>query len=327
MDYLKIYALGTIFILFVQGLNPFISAQGHSILAMLTILIGALLNVILDPIFIFTFNLGVKGASLATIISQFVSFIWVVSFFFMKGSTFKIQMKEMKLKKKIVLGILFLGLSPFIMTLTESMIQIVFNVCLKMASDGKTSTLTASLTIMLSALQLISLPLNGLGYGIAPFVSYNYGKGDAYRLKKGIKYTFIIAFIFSLILYLPSMIFPQIYAFVFNADQEVTIILKKYLPLFLMGTIMFSIQMTLQNINVALGQGKTAIFLAVFRKVILLIPLCFIFSYTIGYQGVFLSEGIADLIAGTITGIVIFTTFPKVIQKRELQVKQQNENY
>ena len=327
VDYLKIYALGTIFILFVQGLNPFISAQGHSILAMLTILIGALLNVILDPIFIFTFNLGVKGASLATIISQFVSFIWVVSFFFMKGSTFKIQIKEMKLKKKIVLGILFLGLSPFIMTLTESMIQIVFNVCLKMTSDGKTSTLTASLTIMLSALQLISLPLNGLGYGIAPFVSYNYGKGDAYRLKKGIKYTFIIAFIFSLILYLPSMIFPQIYAFVFNADQEVTIILKKYLPLFLMGTIMFSIQMTLQNINVALGQGKTAIFLAVFRKVILLIPLCFIFSYTIGYQGVFLSEGIADLIAGTITGIVIFTTFPKVIQKRELQVKQQNENY
>lgn len=327
VDYLKIYALGTIFILFVQGLNPFISAQGHSILAMLTILIGALLNVILDPIFIFTFNLGVKGASLATIISQFVSFIWVVSFFFMKGSTFKIQMKEMKLKKKIVLGILFLGLSPFIMTLTESMIQIVFNVCLKMTSDGKTSTLTASLTIMLSALQLISLPLNGLGYGIAPFVSYNYGKGDAYRLKKGIKYTFIIAFIFSLILYLPSMIFPQIYAFVFNADQEVTIILKKYLPLFLMGTIMFSIQMTLQNINVALGQGKTAIFLAVFRKVILLIPLCFILSYTIGYQGVFLSEGIADLIAGTITGIVIFTTFPKVIQKRELQVKQENKNH
>lgn len=123
------------------------------------------------------------------------------------------------------------------------------------------------------------------------------------------------------------MIFPQIYAFVFNADQEVTIILKKYLPLFLMGTIMFSIQMTLQNINVALGQGKTAIFLAVFRKVILLIPLCFILSYTIGYQGVFLSEGIADLIAGTITGIVIFTTFPKVIQKRELQVKQENKNH
>ncbi len=323
-EYLKIYALGTIFILLVQGLNPFISAQGHSIIAMFTILIGALLNVLLDPIFIFTFDLGVKGASLATILAQFISFLWVLFFFLMKGSIFKIKFKEMKIDYKLLGGILFLGLSPFIMTLTESMIQIVFNVCLKTASDGKTSTLTASLTIMLSALQLISLPLNGLGYGIAPYVSYNYGKGDRYRLNKGIQYTFILAFIFSIILYLPSMFFPQLYAYVFNADEAVTKIIQQYLPLFLMGTIMFSIQMTLQNVNVALGQGKTAICLAVFRKVILLIPLCFILTYTIGFKGVFLSEGIADLIAGTITGTVLFISFPKVIKKRELEVAKQN---
>ena len=208
-EYLKIYALGTIFILLVQGLNPFISAQGHSIIAMFTILIGALLNVLLDPIFIFTFDLGVKGASLATILAQFISFLWVLFFFLMKGSIFKIKFKEMKIDYKLLGGILFLGLSPFIMTLTESMIQIVFNVCLKTASDGITSTLTASLTIMLSALQLISLPLNGLGYGIAPYVSYNYGKGDRYRHNKGIQYTFILAFIFSIILYLPSMFLPS----------------------------------------------------------------------------------------------------------------------
>ncbi|MDY4787802.1 MAG: MATE family efflux transporter [Bacilli bacterium] len=320
-DYLKIYALGSIFIIIVQGLNPFISAEGHALLAMLTTLIGAILNIILDPIFIFTFSLGVKGASIATILSQFVSFVWVLIVFFQKESIFKFNIKEMKLKKEIMLGILFLGLSPFIMTFTESLIQIVFNVCLKLSTGGESSDYTAALTIMLSALQLISLPLNGLGYGIAPFVSYNYGKGDGYRLKKGIKYTFIIALIFVLIVYSISMLFPIIYARLFNASDSVTLIIKQYTPLFLMGSIMFCVQMTLQNVNVALGQGKTAVILATLRKVVILIPLCFILSNLIGFKGVYLSEGIADLVAGIITSIVIFTTFPKVINKRVIETQ------
>lgn len=324
-DYLRIYALGSVFIILVQGLNPFISAQGHSFVAMGTILIGAILNVILDPILIFNANLGVQGASLATIISQFVSFIWVIGFFMMKGSTFKFRFKEMKLSKTIVPGILILGLSPFIMTFTESLIQIVFNVCLKISTGGNSSDYTAALTVMLSALQLISLPLNGLGFGIAPFISYNYGSGDSIRLKKGIIYTFVIAVCFSIVLYLPSMIFPEMYAYVFSATNEVTILVKKYLPLFIMGTIMFSIQMTLQNINVALGQGKTAVSLAVFRKVILLIPLCFILTYTIGFEGVYLSEGITDFVAGTVTAIVIFITFPRAIKKREQELAKENQ--
>lgn len=320
-DYLKIYALGSIFIIIVQGLNPFISAEGHALLAMLTTLIGAILNIILDPIFIFTFNLGVKGASIATILSQFVSFVWVLIVFCQKESIFKFNIKEMKLKKEIMLGILFLGLSPFIMTFTESLIQIVFNVCLKLSTGGESSDYTAALTIMLSALQLISLPLNGLGYGIAPFVSYNYGKGDGYRLKKGIKYTFIIALIFVLIVYSISMLFPIIYARLFNASDSVTLIIKQYTPLFLMGSIMFCVQMTLQNVNVALGQGKTAVILATLRKVVILIPLCFILSNLIGFKGVYLSEGIADLVAGIITSIVIFITFPKVINKRVIETQ------
>lgn len=321
-DYLKIYALGSIFIVLVQGLNPFISAQGQALLSMATTLIGAILNIILDPIFIFNFGLGVKGAALATIISQFASFVWVIAFFFAKGSIFKFNFHDMKLKNNIVCSILYLGMSSFIMTITESFIQIVFNVCLKISTGGESSAYTAALTIMLSALQLISLPLNGLGYGIAPFVSYNYGRGDAYRLKKGIKYTYIISLIFSIVLYVVSMSFPEIYSYIFNASDEVGLIVKKFAPLFLMGTIMFSIQMTLQNINVALGQGKTATILAVMRKVILLIPLCFIFTYTIGYKGVYLSEGVADLIAGTITGIVIFITFPKVINNKAKAVNE-----
>lgn len=319
-EYLRIYALGTVFVILVQGLNPFISATGHSFIAMATTTIGAMINIILDPIFIFNMNLGVKGAALATIISQFISFIWVISFFLMKGSNFKFKLSDMKLDFKLVGSILFLGLSPFIMMVTESAIQIVFNVCLKNTTGIDSSNYVAALTIMLSALQLVSLPLNGLGFGIAPFVSYNYGKGDSYRNKKAIKYTFIIGFIFGSIFYIISMAFPEIYAYVFNANDEVTKLVKTYCPLFLMGTIMFTIQMTLQNINVALGQGKCAVTLAVLRKVIILIPLCFLLSHFLGFKGVYMSEGIADLVAGIITGIVIFVTFPKVLKKREEEV-------
>ena len=325
--YLKIYALGTIFIIMVQGLNPFISAQGHSILAMGTTLLGALLNIALDPLFIFVFNMGVEGAALATVLSQLASFIWLIILFFTKGSTFTLKLKEMKPNWKIIAPILFLGLSPFIMTLTESIIQIVFNVCLKISTGGSSSSYTAALTIMLSALQLISLPLNGLGYGIAPFVSYNYGTGDSSRLKKGIIYTFLIGLIFDIAIYTTSMCVPQIYGYIFSADEEVMELVKTYTPLFLMGTIMFVIQMTLQNINVALGQGKCAVILATLRKVVILIPLCFILTYTVGFQGVYMSEGITDLVAGVITGIVIFITFPKVINKRAKEVdKNSSEN-
>ncbi len=319
-DYLKIYSLGTIFVILVQGLNPFISATGHSFIAMGTIALGAIINIILDPVFIFNMGLGVKGAALATIISQIISFVRVICFFFMKGSNFKFNIKQMKIDWKIVGAFLFLGLSPFIMMATESAIQIVFNVCLKNTTGANSSNYVAALTIMLSALQLVSLPLNGLGFGIAPFVSYNYGKGDSSRIKKAIKYTFIIGFTFGSIFYIASMAFPEMYALIFNANEEVTDLVKSYCPLFLMGTIMFTIQMTLQNINVALGQGKCAVSLAVLRKVIILIPLCFILSNAIGFKGVYMSEGIADLIAGAITGTVIFITFPRVLRKREEEV-------
>lgn len=320
-EYLKIYALGTIFVIIVQGLNPFITATGHSIISMGTIALGAIINIILDPIFIYTLQLGVKGAAIATILSQMISFVWVISFFFLKGSNFKFSFKDMKLDFRLIGTFLFLGLSPFIMTITESAIQIVFTVSLKMSTGINSSEYVAALTVMLSALQLVSLPLNGLGFGIAPFVSYNYGKGDAYRIKKAIKYTFIIGFIFGSIFYIVSMSFPEIYAMIFNANESVYKLVKEYAPLFLMGTIMFTIQMTLQNINVALGQGKCAVILAVLRKVVILIPLCLILANTIGYKGVYMSEGIADLIAGVITGVVIFITFPKVINKRAEEVK------
>lgn len=321
-SYLKVYSFGTLFVLLAQGLNPFITAQGYSFMAMASVLIGAITNIGLDPLLIFVCDLGVKGASLATVISQGISFIWITAFFFTKKSKFKLRFKDMKLKAKRIAGILSLGVSPFIMTLTECAIQIVFNVNLNAATGGN-KDYTAALTIMLSALQLISLPLNGLGYGMQPFVSYNYGKGNAERLKKGIKYITIIAFIFGTSIWAVSMAAPQAYAFIFSASGSVKDIVKTYTPLFLMGSVMFFVQMTLQNVNVALGQAKSALLLAVLRKVVILIPLCFTLTHFLGFKGVYMSEGIADFVAGAITAVVIFTTFPKVFKRREEELKRQ----
>ena len=318
--YLKIYSCGTLFVILAQGLNPFITAQGASLTAMLSVGIGALLNVALDPLFIFVFDMGIAGASLATVLSQFVSFVWIFCFLHSRKSAFKFRISEMKWEKRRIAGILSLGVSPFVMTITECAIQIVFNVNLNRATGGN-EDYTAALTSMLSALQLISLPLNGLGFGMQPFVSYNYGQGNEKRLKEGIRDVTIIAFVFALAVWSVSLAAPQIYARAFSASESVSGIVTSYAPYFLMGSIMFFVQMTLQNVNVALGQARSALLLAVLRKVVILIPLCFILTNAVGFKGVYLSEGIADFIAGAITSAVFLATFPKVFKKRAEEVR------
>ena len=322
-SYLKIYSCGTVFVMLAQGLNPFILTQGYSFIAMSSVLVGAVANIALDPLFIFTFGMGVKGSSLATILSQFISCVCIVCFFFSRKSLFRFRIREMRFSFARLADILSLGFTPFVMTLTECAIQVVFNINLTRATGGD-KDYTAALTVMLSVLQLISLPLNGLGNGMQPFVSYNYGKGNADRLKKGIRYVTIIAFIFCISIWSVSLAVPELYARLFSASDTVTGIVKRYCPLFLMGSIMFFVQMTLQNINVALGQARSALLLAVTRKVIILIPLCFVLTHFLGFKGVYLSEGIADLVAGIITAVVIFSSFPKIFRRREAEVKGKN---
>lgn len=320
VSYLRIYSCGAVFIMLAQGLNPFILTQGYSFISMCFVLVGTVLNIVLDPLFIFIFGMGVSGSSLATVLSQMCSCACIVGFFFSKKSIFHFRIQEMRYKFSRIKDIVSLGFTPFIMALTECAIQIVFNINLNMATGGN-KDYTAALTVMISALQLISLPLNGMGYGMQPFVSYNYGKGNAKRLKEGIRYVTVIAFIFALAVWSVSLSVPQMYAHLFSASDNVTVIVKKYCPLFLMGSIMFFVQMTLQNINVALGQAKSALLLAVNRKVIVLIPLCFVLTHFLGFKGVYMSEGITDFVAGIVTTIVIFTTFPKVFKMREQEVK------
>lgn len=324
VSYLKIYACGTLFVMLTQGLNPFILTQGYSLVAMGSVLLGAVINIALDPIFIFALGMGVSGSSLATVISQLCSCICVMCFFFSRKSLFHLRPSTMCPRLGYIGAILSLGFTPFVMTITECAIQVVFNVCLNRATGGDRDY-TAALTVMLSALQLISLPLNGLGNGIQPFVSYNYGKGDDVRLKKGIRYVTVIAFVFCLTIWSLSMAMPQIYAHLFSASESVTEIVGKYCPLFLMGSIMFFVQMTLQNVNVALGQARSALLLAVTRKVVILIPLCFFLTHVLGFRGVYMSEGIADFAAGIITSIVIFTSFPRIFHRRAMQMRGETE--
>ena len=324
VSYLKIYACGTLFVMLAQGLNPFILTQGYSLVAMGSVLLGAVINIALDPIFIFALGMGVSGSSLVTVISQLCSCICVMCFFFTRKSLFHLRPSAMCPRLRYIGAILSLGFTPFVMTITECAIQVVFNVCLNRATGGDRDY-TAALTVMLSALQLISLPLNGLGNGIQPFVSYNYGKGDEVRLKKGIRYVTVIAFVFCLTIWSLSMAMPQIYAHLFSASESVTEIVGKYCPLFLMGSIMFFVQMTLQNVNVALGQARSALLLAVTRKVVILIPLCFFLTHVLGFRGVYMSEGIADFAAGIITSIVIFTSFPRIFHRRAMQMRGETE--
>ena len=324
VSYLKIYACGTLFVMLAPGLNPFILTQGYSLVAMGSVLLGAVINIALDPIFIFALGMGVSGSSLATVISQLCSCICVMCFFFTRKSLFHLRPSAMCPRLRYIGAILSLGFTPFVMTITECAIQVVFNVCLNRATGGDRDY-TAALTVMLSALQLISLPLNGLGNGIQPFVSYNYGKGDEVRLKKGIRFVTVIAFVFCLTIWSLSMAMPQIYAHLFSASESVTEIVGKYCPLFLMGSIMFFVQMTLQNVNVALGQARSALLLAVTRKVVILIPLCFFLTHVLGFRGVYMSEGIADFAAGIITSIVIFTSFPRIFHRRAMQMRGETE--
>lgn len=319
-DYLKIYAIGTIFVMFSLGLNNFISAQGFAMTSMITVAIGAVLNIILDPIFIFTFGMGVKGAALATIISQAVSCFWVVGFFFTKKTIIRIKPKLFKLDWKIVSMMLALGIAPFIMQATESAVQIVFNVQLFNYTNGD-GNYTAALTIMMSVMQIVTLPLNGMGMGVQPLISYNYGAGNMARVKKTVKLLFSVALCICFVIWLVCLISPQIFGRIFSATAEVNVLIQSFMPIFMMGTIMFCAQFALQNAFLALGQAKISLVLALLRKVFLLIPLTIIFPLMIGVKGIFLAEGVADITAGIITACTFFFTFNKILDRRMIKIK------
>ena len=255
VDYLSIYLLGTIFVEISTGLNSFINAQGRPAIAMFSVLIGALLNIILDPIFIFWFDMGVKGAALATVLSQACSAVWVVSFLFSRRASLPLEKRYMGLDRKIILSIFALGVSPFIMASTESLVGFVLNSSLKEFGDIYIS----ALTILQSSMQFASVPLTGFAQGFVPIISYNFGHGDKQRVKACFRIVLVTMFSFNLILMLFMILFPSTVASAFTSDARLIETVRWTMPVFLGGMTIFGLQRACQNMFVALGQARISI--------------------------------------------------------------------
>lgn len=313
-SYMKIYSLGTIFVQLTLGLNAFISAQGFAKTSMLTVLIGAITNIILDPIFIFGLNMGVAGAALATIISQSLSMIWILFFLTGKKTTLKIRKKHLRLSKDIILPSIALGLSPFIMQSTESLIAVCFNSSLlKYGGD----IAVGAMTILTSVMQFSMLPLTGLTQGGQPIISYNFGAKNADRVKKTFKLLLISCLTYSTVLWGAAMISPQLFVLIFNSDPELVAFASHALRIYMAVSCIFGIQIACQQTFIALGNAKASLFLALFRKVILLIPLIYIMPMFMADKttAVFMAEPVADILAVTTTAILFIVQFKKSIKE------------
>ena len=309
-DYLSIYLLGTLFVETSVGLNTFINTQGRPAIAMYSVLIGAVLNIILDPIFIFVMGMGVRGAALATVISQACSALWIVSFLTSKRASLRLEFRYMRPDRNVISHILALGVSPFIMASTESLVGFVLNSSLEKFGDINVS----ALAIMQSAMLVVSVPLAGFAQGFVPIVSYNYGHGDRNRVKECFKIVLAIMFTFNFVLVLFMVLFPSLVAAAFTTDEALISTVCRAMPVFLCGMTIFGLQRTCQNMFVALGQAKVSVFIALLRKVILLIPLALLLPKYMGVMGVYAAEGISDATAAILCTLIFAYQFPRILR-------------
>ena len=314
-SYMNIYALGTIFVQLTLGMNAFITAQGFAKEGMLSVLIGAIANIILDPIFIFGLHMGVRGAALATVISQCCSCIWVISFLFGKRTTLRIRGKNMGLKAAYILPCLALGSAIFIMQGSESIISVCFNSSLlKYGGD----IAVGAMTILTSVMQFAMLPLQGLGQGAQPIISYNYGAKNASRVRAAFKLLLKVSLLYSTILWLFIMCFPKVFASSFTTDAALIAFTKDALRYYLAALFMFGIQIACQMTFNALGNAPASILVAIMRKFVLLLPLIFILPHIITADktmAVYLAEPIADVLAVTFTSILFSFQFKKALRE------------
>ena len=312
-SYITIYLLGNVFVMMSLGLNSFINAQGRPGISMIAVIIGAILNIGLDPLFIYVFGMGVTGAALATVISQAVSAFIIVGFLVSDKATLKIKPKYLKPDIKIIGSLFALGIAPFIMASTESLVGFVLNGSLSGYGDIYVSTLT----VMQSAMQFAAVPLSGFAQGFVPIVSYNYGKGNTDRVRLCFKYSVIIMFSFFALTNLFMITFPEFVAGMFTDDTALIKTVGRMMPLFLTGMTIFGLQRTCQSMFVALGQAKISLFIALLRKVILLIPLALILPNFLGVKGVYLAESVADATSAICCTVIFALTFRKILKKRE----------
>ena len=318
-SYIGIYLVGTIFVQIAVGLNTFISGQGESKVAMLSVVIGALLNICLDPVLIFVLDMGVKGAALATVVSQAVSAAWVIRFLTSKRSMMKLKTEHMRLKKEIVVRIAGLGISPFIMQSTESMVGITLNSGLQNYGGD---LYVGTMSIMTSIMQLILIPVQGISQGVQPIISYCYGAGDKERVKGTFTRLLIAGLLGTLILGGVAVLAPGVYAGIFTSNEELIRLTCQVMPVYFLGITIFGLQSACQSTFLALGQAKVSLFIALLRKVILLIPLAVIFPRFMGVMGVYRAEPVADIISVVTTCVLFALTMRKVLRNMDNDQKE-----
>lgn len=299
VDYISIYLLGTIFVQYALGLNTFISAQGKAMVAMCSVLIGAVLNIILDPVFIFVFNMGVQGAAIATVISQGVSACWVVGFLCSGRSGIRIRKVNLKPNWSVMGKIAALGIAPFIMQSTESLVTVVLNSGLQRYGGD---LYVGTLTIMQSVMQMVVMPTQGITQGVQPIMSYNYGAQNYQRVRKTFKLLLKVTLTVTVCAFLIVSLIPELLALIFNDDPELVELTGKMMPIFFGGIWAFGAQMACQSAFMAMGQAHTSLFLALLRKVILLIPLALLLPWAMGnVLGIYIAEPVADILASSTT--------------------------
>lgn len=313
VDYMNLYAVGTIFVQLTLGMNAFITAQGFARTGMLSVLIGAVCNIVLDPIFIFALGMGVRGAALATVLSQAISCLWVLAFLFGKKTFLRLRARNMGLRPSILLPCLALGLSGFIMQASESVISVCFNSSLlKYGGD----IAVGAMTILTSVMQFAMLPLQGLGQGAQPIMSYNYGAGNASRVKKAYFLLLKSSLVYSCLLWLCVMLFPGAFAAMFTSDGALLAFTRTALRIYMGCMFLFGIQMACQMAFTSLGNAKCSILVAVMRKFILLLPLIYLMPRLLPEDpatAVYMAEPVADFFAVSFTAVLFFFQFRKAL--------------
>ena len=318
--YMSIYAIGTIFVQLTLGMNAFISAQGFTKIAMISVIVGAVANIALDPLFIYTFGMGVRGAALATVLSQALSCAWVISFLCSSKSLLRLRTKNLVPTPKVVLPCVALGSATFIMQASESVISICFNSSL-LRYGGDIAV--GAMAILTSIMQFAMLPPQGIAQGAQPILSYNYGAGNAERVKKTYKTLLVSCLIYSVTLWLAVMLFPRVFVSIFTPDDALVAFAAKALRIYFSGMVLFGIQIACQMTFVSLGNAPSSILVAVVRKFVLLLPLIYIVPHLASNPttGVYLAEPIADVTAVTFTAILFVFQFKKALKRIESDEK------
>lgn len=316
-EYLEIYALGTVFVMITLGMNMYISAQGYPKAAMIAVVTGAILNILLDPLFIYTLGLGVAGAAWATVISQAVSSVFILVFLSGRWPIVRLSLRHFRLNPHIILSVLSLGISPFVMEATESLVQISFNIQIKAYGGADYITYMNLMTIMLSVMTFMVMPNHGLANAAMPMISYNYGSGNMSRVKAAFRVLLVTAALYTLSFYLLIFLFPTFFVRMFNSDPALLETAPHLFWIFFFGISLMGVQTACQYTFLALKQSLISLILALLRKAVLLIPFTVILPLIYGIRGVFYAEPAADILAIATTFTVFSLSIERILRRKK----------